>query len=465
MSRERPVRAFLLIVLAAAWLGPLAREQRAAAQVKPPNVLIVLTDDQRLQTYSAMPRTRHWFIQKGVRLTKAFATTPWCCPSRATIYTGRYAHNHGVVSNSSPEALSQDSTVQRYLREAGYRTGIFGKYLNSWDLSVDPPHFDEWAVYAPVSTRGYSGAKWNVSGKVRKVEQYSTTYIRKRGLAFLEGAEADDDRPWFLELSTWAPHLPAVPQAKYEDAKVKRWKVPPSVKELDRSDKPPYIRDADLPIAEAKRIRRDQLRTLMSVDDLVEAVMRRLGALKERGNTLVFVLSDNGFLWSDHGWKGKTVPYSYSIRIPMLVRWPGVLEAGTKDGRLLGNVDVAPTILAAAGITPDPQYPVDGRSILDPFTRDRMLTEHWAAPGGFPPTPTWASLRTSEWQYVEYYDEAGVVTFREYYDLIEDPHQLVNLLGDGDASNDPAPEAVADISAQLNEDRLCLGTLPPAGCP
>lgn len=114
-------------------------------------------------------------------------------------------------------------------------------------------------------------------------------------------------------------------------------------KYLDRSDKPPYIRDVDLPIAEAKGIRRDQLRTLMSVDDLVDAVMRRLGALKERGNTLVFVLSDNGFLWSDHGWKGKTIPYSYSIRIPRLVRWPGVLEAGTKDGRLLGNVDVAPT--------------------------------------------------------------------------------------------------------------------------
>lgn len=459
------MRAVLPFLVVLAWVGSQEVHPGAAAEPKPPNVLIILTDDQRLQTYGAMPRTRHWLIDEGVRLVNAFATTPWCCPARATIYSGRYAHNHGVTSNSSPEALSQDTTVQRYLDEAGYRTGIFGKYLNSWDLAVDPPHFDEWAIYAPVSVGGYSGGRWNVRGTVRKVHRYSTTYIRNQGLAFLEDAEAEDGRPWFLQLSTWAPHLPAVPEPKYEDAKVSRWKVPPSVREADRSDKPPYLQASHLPVPQARAVRRQQLRTLMSVDDLVEAVMQRLGALKERGNTLVFFLSDNGFLWGEHGWQGKTVPYTHSIRIPMLVRWPRVLAPGTVDRRLLANIDVAPTILDAAGITPDPHVPLDGRSILDAHSRDRILTEHWAAPGGRPPTPTWASLRTVDWQYVEYYDDAGVVTFREYYDLSKDPHQLLNRLGDDDAGNDPSPESLVAMSIRLAGDRRCVGTIPLAGCP
>lgn len=452
-------------------------DRETTGQNERPNVLIILTDDQHEETLSVMPATRRWLVRRGTKFTNAFVTTPLCCPSRATILSGRYVHNHEVGTGQLKD-LEQGSTVQRYLREAGYRTAIFGKLpqvvaaSRSEELdergrpAAGPPaHFDRWAIFSKGMPNGYSGATWNVGGEVRVVDQYSTNYIREQGLRFLRRSEEQDGTPWFLHLSVFAPHIRPVPERAYENAEVPEWKPDPAVLERDRRDKPPFVqRQAHSP-DRARIIRRNQLRTLMSVDDLVKRVMRELVDLGEDGRTLVFFLSDNGFLWGDHGLRGKSVPYTRSVRVPFLMRWPGRVTQGVRDDRLIANVDIPSTILDVAGIRPDPRYPQDGRSLFDERNRnrDRVLLEYWGGTPDHP--PTWASTRTRAYQYVEYYDNQGTVIFREYYDLDDDPWQLKNLLEDGDPSNDPPAGELADLSARLRQDRTCRGTAGQNPCP
>jgi arylsulfatase A-like enzyme len=192
-------------------------------------------------------------------------------------------------------------------------------------------------------------------------------------------------------------------------------------------------------------IRARQLRTLMSVDDMVGRVMTVLSNLNE--NTLAIFTSDNGYQWGEHGLTNKTTPYTPSIMVPFLVRWPGHVAPSSKDGRLVSLIDIAPTVAQAAGLVPDPM--MDGRSLFS-SARDHILTEFFTWPGYV--VPTWASVRTNTYQYVEYYD-GGSVTFREYYDLAADPWQLVNLLRDGDPSNPDLTAPKALVAAA----KVCAG--------
>ena len=153
-------------------------------------------------------------------------------------------------------------------------------------------------------------------------------------------------------------------------------------------------------------------------------------------NTLAFFMSDNGFMWGEHGHLFKRTPYESSVKVPLLMRWPGQVEKGAVDRRLVANIDVAPTILEAAGIEPMPERPMDGRSLLGTEERERLVLEYWAEGGRN--IPTWFSTRTKDFQYIRYEDRFGDVLFREYYDLARDPWQRRNLLGDGDPTNDPS---------------------------
>jgi arylsulfatase A-like enzyme len=422
--------------------------------------MIILTDDQRAGGTvkpNVMPHTVKWFRERGTRFSSAYAPIPLCCPSRASLMTGQYAHNHGVHTNFQAELLDQRITIQRYLQEAGYRTAIFGKYLNHW--TADPPYFDEWAI----SWRGYYDALFNVGGKLTTLTSYSTDFIANRSLRFLSRAEEDDGRPWFLYVAPYAPHLPATPEPAYENAQITGWKGNPAVFEEDLGDKPAFLHAEErLDFRWVQERRRRQLRSLMSVDDLVGALMRRLGALGERSNTLALFLSDNGLMWGEHGLNWKAVPYTPSSRIPMFMRWPqGKVPAGLSDDRLTAVIDVAPTVLQAAGL--EAEHAVDGRSLLDgSWSRDWLLFEYR---GGFD-VPPWTSLRSPTEVYVEYYEDEGAeATFREYYDVAADPWQLVNLLGDADPTNDPSTASVAQLSAQLARDRRCSGTDGGNPCP
>ena len=418
-----------------------------------PNVLVLVTDDARAETLQVMSKTRGWLAGGGVTFTQGFATTPSCCPSRASILSGRYVHNHGVLRQRLGDRLDQRTTVASYLKVDGYHTAMAGKFLNRWPLRTPPPGFDHWAL----ANGGYYDQRWSVDGTVRRVPTYSTTFIGDQALGWLEEFEGDDARPWFLYLAPFAPHDPRVPEPKYATA---------SFPALERAGagrpvldgKPRYLRERrQVTPAQAAEVRTGQLRTLLSVDDQVDRLLRRLEQTGELESTLIFFLSDNGYAWGEHGRVGKFTPYTESIKVPFLVRWPGRLPAGTADDRIVATVDIKPTILQAAGIGLQDGDTVDGRSLLDGRRRDRLLAEYWQDQANAPGIHDWAALRTAGWQYIENYDQPGAGTFREFYDLTSDPGMERNLLADDDPGNDPP----ASVAAELVAARTCKGE----GCP
>jgi len=451
----------LLVLAATLGLNAVREASNAWAVPEGPNVLIFLTDDQRAAgTMASLPYVRRWFERGGRKFPDALDTTPLCCPSRTSLVTGLYAHNHGIVDNTrvGREVFDQDITIQRYLDEAGYRTGFVGKFFNFWQVETDPKYFDRWAIYDPNNVQnGYYHTRWNIDGRMRDVDRYSTDFIAALGARFIQGAEADDDRPWFLQLSTFAPHMGPGPEPRYANAPIGPLRITPAMRERDRSDKPPFVQRERATLADARRAHEAQLRMLMSVDDLVAKISKTLRRAGETRDTLAFFLSDNGYLWSEHRIQAKGYPYAEGVHVPLLMRWPGHVDAGTVDRRIVAILDIAPTILGATGIEVDAAAPMDGRSLLDEsWERSRLLLEYWHWRGSL--APPWASTWTHEYQYIEYYEPNGDIRFREYYDLDQDPWELVNLLGDGRAGNDPD---VGPLHRQLEQDRTCAPTTCP----
>lgn len=407
-----------------------------------PNILLVLTDDQPKDTDWALRQTIDWLGRDGVTFERAHANTPLCAPSRASIMSGRYAHHHGLLDTRHPYHLDQHSTVQRQLREAGYRTGLFGKYLNHWHPADNPPHFDEWLLQEPVA---YTDGHYNDGGTVRTVPGYNTTVIKDRALAFIEKSRTDG-RPWFAYVATRAAHEVNIPDRPYAHTRVPSWKGRPSVFETGKPDKPAFLQTANHSFAEGRALRTRQLRTLLSVDDAMRDFHDRLRELGQLENTLVLFTSDHGLAWGDHGWLRKSVPYRPSLEVPFLMSWPaGGLTPGGRDDRLTCHVDIAPTLLAAAGVTAD--TPHDGHSLLDPRNdRHHVLAEWWWNRQDKVPIHTWASYVGKNEQYTEYYRGrlgrdgrprgSGEVLFREYYDLRTDPYQLTNLLHGADPEDE-----------------------------
>jgi arylsulfatase A-like enzyme len=466
----RRIAQLIAISLAAATmyagLTPASARLGADSDGIPPNILVILTDDQALSTLQAMPATRRVFEDHGLSFTQAFATTPLCCPSRATIMSGRYAHNHTVRLNGQAPLLDQQTTVQRYLHDAGYKTAMAGKFLNGWDPAESPPHFDRSALLVPPDdslaflshvTDGYYNVAFNVDGKLRKVKQYATDFVADRGAAFLNDFESDDDTPWYLYMAPYAPHYPYTVKPKYANARVPRWNKSPAVGERDLSDKPPWLAGQSGVAHKGGAIRAKQIRTLKSVDDLVADVFTQLEALGEAEDTLAVFMSDNGYLWGEHGAVQKQFPYTESAQIPLILRWPGHIAAAAQDDRVAGTVDITPTLLDAAGVTSGFKVAMDGDSLLGSTERDMLLLEYWQKEPGDAPGD-WASLRAADYQYVEYYGANGKVIFKEYYDLVDDPYQLTNLLHDGNDRNDPDVQV---LGAKLAELRLCAGTTCP----
>ena len=453
------VPALSLSLMAGSLAGPADPKIAGAQQGQRPNVLVIMTDDQR-HDLTAMPSTRRLLRDRGREFTNAFAATPNCCPSRGTVFTGRYSHNHGVKNNNLAYELDQSTTLQRYLDDEGYRTAIFGKYMNGWDVQDDPPYFDRWSIYA-FGTGIYYGGTYSVNGEMKEIQQYGTDYLSDEAVDFLEDSETSDDDPWLMYLTPNAPHHPAQPARKYENAEVPRWKGNPAVFEKDRSDKPRYVRAQSFSLRKGKRFRRKQLRSLMSVDDLVGRVAKKLRQLDESRDTIVIFTSDNGYFWGEHRLAEKWLPYEQSVHIPLIIRWPGVLPADSTDKRLVVNVDIAPTVLDALGIEQDPSVPMDGRSLLDDsWNRSSVLLEYGRENHHRDDIDvgTWTGLRSKHAAYTEYYNRSGEVTFREYYNLDKDPWEMNNLLRDGNPANDAPAE---DLAAQLETAKNCMGSACP----
>ena len=281
-----------------------------------PNVLLIITDDQRSGRH-ATPRANRRIVRKGTRFTNAYATTPACCPSRASIFTGQYSHNHGVVDNGSADELAPRTTVAYYLRKHGYRTGLIGKYLNRWwrtSRHTTPRFFGTSAVIKGGHESYYYGGEWNINGIIRVIDEYSTTFIQRMANRVLRDWEQKRDRkPWFLVISVTAPHGPSTTLPKYRHIPVPEY-VPET--EIDKSDKPTYVQNAHASPEKGTRRQVRERRALMPVDDLVENVIVNLKSKDELENTLIIFLSDNAVMWGEHGLLHKSFPYTETIKVP-----------------------------------------------------------------------------------------------------------------------------------------------------
>lgn len=415
-----------------------------------PNILIINVDDARVDSMNVLPAVRKWFGEEGTLFTNAFVSTPSCCPSRATLMSGQNAHNHGVIGQNVP-ALNQSNTIQRYLSESGYLTGHSGKFLHYFNLDQRGPFWDRWNYLEG----GYYGLFVNRDGVVVDDSEYSTTLIFDRAIEFAEDFESfSEDTPWFLHVTPTAPHRPSQPEPRFEQAEIPERPHTPSLFESDKSDKPPYVQQ---PISygpeDAAAERARMLRTLMSLDVQVDRLMNRLQEMGELENTIAIFTSDNGVMLGEHGLEEKFVPYREAVEVPFYVRWPGVVAEGASDSRIVGNLDIAPTVLTAAGVAP--KHVIDGIDILSGAARRYRYTEYFADPVNGARWPTWSSISDTRFVYTEYYDEAGLVTFTEYYDLVEDPFELLNLYADGNEDNNPRR---TDLSNLLEVYRFCGGS-------
>jgi arylsulfatase A-like enzyme len=468
---QRRIRLVILAVaLMCAGLGVPRQLPGVGASTDRPNVLMIVTDDQRFDQIAKMPNVRRIFAGGGTNFPKAYATTPLCCPARATLMTGRYAHNHRVTINTGEAVrrLDHSTTVARYLRDAGYRTAMAGKIFNGWSYDKAPPHYDRWAV----TRAGYVQATFNDDGQLRTDTGYSTDFISNRAVEFLQAFEQENDaNPWFLYLAPFAPHWDYTPAQQDKDAPVAALTASPARQELDRSDKPPVVRRRSASLASVQAAWKGQVRTLMSVDRMVDRVFDLLEASGEQ-NTLAFFVSDNGYLLAEHGIaEDKQFPYTHAIRVPMLMRWPGHVAAAAVDKRRVSNADIGPTILQAAGVAAPAEPAFDGRSLFTPFTRNETFVEYFAGAeleGPLAPEVpgAWASIVTDQLQYVEWYANDGrTVEFREYYNMVNDPQQLTNLLGDRSSANNPPAAKLAALRDRLARYRDCVGTTGANPCP
>lgn len=423
--RYRPrVRRRGLVVCALGLLAALGVAPSVGAAA--PNVVLIVTDDQRWDTISAMPTVQSQLVGKGVTFTNAFAVNPLCCPSRASILTGFYSHSIGIWTNSGFGRFDDRSTIAVRLRGAGYRTAFIGKYLNTYNSSYVPPGWNRWVAFVPSNGVNYFSYRLNVDGTIHArgdaPADYSTDVLAASAESFIRSTGAS--RPLFLLVAPYAPHGPATPAPRHADAfpRMDPWR-PESYNEPDVSDKPSWLR-AVQPLANPAPIddfRRRQYQSLLAVDDAVGRILNALAETDRLEDTLVIFTSDNGFLWGEHRLFGKVVPYEESIRVPLVARYDRVLAQPRIEQRQALNVDLAPTIAAYAGLS----LRADGRSLRPVIERrpvswrTSFLVEGRNYPGF--PSPSYCAIRGSRYVYAAY-----ATREEELYDLQLDKPQLTN---------------------------------------
>jgi N-acetylglucosamine-6-sulfatase len=505
-----------LLLIAAPHPSAIAATTTTNASNTHPNIVMILSDDldDRISPYweratskgldDPLKKTRALLVDKGVRFVNAFAPTPICCPARATLLTGLYGHNTGVLTNGGPYGGwqtflakgNEQKTVAVQLQAAGYKTALYGKYLNGIDSDPGhiPPGWNDWQAFVDnISYVGY-GYTMNENGQMVRYggpqqkapdggDNYSTDVISRKAVAFLNQAKASPSQPFFLYLAPTAPHLPLPPAPRdanhpYKDASSPQ---PPNFQEPDVSDKSPWLKaNADLRAAEVAAWNpidfRNRQGSLYALDDLVESVIQTLQQNGQLENTYVVFTSDNGYNLGAHRLIHKMAPYEESIRVPLAIRGPGI-PAGVKRPEMAAEIDFMPTALDWAGVAPTTT--LDGMSwkpLLSTtpsgnWRTDLLLqyVENGAANGigsEMPPSvpvilgqdiPTYRALRNEGHLYVEF-TAPGTEQFHQYelYDLQKDPFQLMNLLSTA-AGQLKYASLVKTMQARMETLSTCMG--------
>lgn len=465
----------MLILTTVAATGAVSSAAPANVVAKP-NVVVIMVDDMNVSALQYLPNVRNLLATPGTSFDNSVVSYSLCCPSRATFLTGQYAHNHDVLGNAPPDGgfakLRGAETVPVWLSRAGYQTAHVGKFLNGYGVANPtqvPPGWAEWYGSVDPSTYSMWGYTLNENGTLRtygtpQVEDpalYQTDVYANKAVDYINRAAPGE--PFFLSFAPLAPHgeraLPGVDLSQRNPRPAPRHRgdlegvqvpKPPSYDEADVSDKPAAIRNRPriTPTAEqqiAVRLK-GRLESLLSVDDAVGRIVSTLQANNELANTVIVFTSDNGWMQGEHRVvSGKIVPYEESIRVPLVIRGPGI-PAGKRVTTIAANIDLAPTILDVADATAG--LPLDGRSLI-PIAND---------PGSFPrgivietgpkQNGAWyAGIRSPRWSYVEHSNGA-----RELYDLQVDPFQLTSV------HNDPRYAATRQaLASRLATLRTCAG--------
>ena len=470
-----------------------------------PNLILILADDldaRLLEEHSADYPNLRRLVAEGTTFENAFVTDPLCCPSRATILRGQYAHNHQIVGNTWPRGGSQKfrelghegSTVATWMQDEGYRTVLIGKYMNGYHGPHVPQGWDDWYAIAG----GYLSEELNENGRIEHYDPdryHLDDVLTEKAIDYVRRTSGQD-KPFFMWLGSKAPHAPATPAPRHEDAFSDEplLKKVPSFDERDVSDKPDWVRNNPTlhqrQIATMGDLYRNRLESMLAVDEMVGDLVDTLKESGELSNTYIFFTSDNGFHMGHHRLTtGKWTAYEEDIRVPLIVRGPGVPK-GAKREQLVLNSDLAPTF-ADIGEAQAPSF-VDGRS-LEPLLeedppgegnwRSAFLVEAAPSEGRDPPSPLvhessikplltgdplpegwrraaqsgqWSridwgrpglkAIRTQRYLYVEY--DTGE---RELYALEKDPYQLRNLAGE------TSLRLLQELRERLGELRTCSG--------
>lgn len=432
-----------------------------------PNIIVINTDDQRFDTLQYMPVVQSQLVPAATTFTNSFVPTPICSPSRASLLTGLYAQNHGVLHVLEPwggfQNFNDTSTLATWLDDAGYNTAMVGKYINGYDQTAYanrdlnntyvPPGWDEW--------RGMVGASFNspkisINGATQSFPgAYSTDVLNDMAVEFINENDAQGEEPFFLYYAPHNPHEPSLVAPRHQGAfdGVAPHR-PPSFNEADISDKPNWVKNqlgvmTPTEIAALDEFREDQLESMLSVD---EGVGRMLDALRANGqlqNTIIIYTSDNGQHWGEHRFDEKGPAWEESIRVPLLIYDGREPTAQTVDKMAL-NIDLAPTILQMAGLTTT--QAVDGRSLVPLLSnqpvewRDDFLIERYIGDGGL-----YYGIRTERYTYTEYVYTNSF----ELYDNQLDPYQLTSQ------HNNPAYASIrTELAARLDALRSSDRTGP-----
>jgi N-acetylglucosamine-6-sulfatase len=428
----------------AAQAGAPALDLRRTPGVQAKNVVFILVDDLR---HDAFGFAGHPWLETpnldalargGVRMRNAFVTTALCSPSRASILTGQYAHRHRVVDNNNPVPPGTVFFPQ-YLQRAGYDTAFIGKWHMGGESDDPQPGFDRWVSFRGQGTYLPGKSGLNVDGTRVPQRGYITDALTDYALEWLKQREAG--RPFFLYLSHKAVHAEFIPadrhKGRYRD---RPFPAPRTMADTPENyeGKPMWVRNqrnswhgvdfpyhSNLNIAEYYR---QYAETLLAVDESVGRVIALLRDRKLLDSTIVMFMGDNGFAFGEHGLIDKRTAYEESMRVPLLMSGGGLPSGATVDG-VAANIDIAPTVLDAAGLEPPM---MDGRSFL-PLARgqrvpwrDTLLYEYyWER--SFPQTPAMHALRGDRYKYIRYY---GLWDTDELYDIQADPLETRNLIRD-----------------------------------
>jgi N-acetylglucosamine-6-sulfatase len=433
----------LTVLISGLTTSPPARAQAAA----PRNFVLILSDDHRYDFMSFHPQAPDFLetpqldrmAARGAHFQNAFVTSSLCSPSRASILTGRYAHNHGIVDNSAPIPPGT-RFFPEHLRRAGYATAFIGKWHMGESKDDPQPGFDHWVSF--VGQGVYFDPVLNIDGARHQVTGYITDLLTDYALDWLSQQQKEaPERPFFLYLSHKAVHAEFEPAprhlGRYADAALP---YPDTManSEANYRTKPRWVREqrygwhgvehAYHGALDFEDFYRRYAEVLLGLDESIGRVLAYLDQSGLSEETLVIYMGDNGFLLGEHGLIDKRNAYEESIRVPMLAYAPGMITPGTRIPALVRNIDIAPTILDLAGVsTPEP---MDGRSLRSvlrdgaaPWNGELLYEYYWEH--AFPHTPTVFALRDDRYKYLYYH---GIWDLHEFYDLKTDPKERHNLI-------------------------------------